>query len=216
MGDAFDHDELAAVVKAATSYREVLRRLGRAPNGSGTAHARLRRAIARYGIDTSHFVRYRERYPRELLERVAAESANVTDVLRRLGVPYTGGTHSHISRKLKRLGIDTTHFHTPVRAGAGARRAAADILVLLPPGSRRPRPQMLRRALREIGRESRCAECYLDGWWRGRALVLEVDHIDGNWLNNQPGNLRLLCPNCHTQTSTYAGANKNRRPAGVS
>ena len=40
------------------------------------------------------------------------------------------------------------------------------------------------------------------------ALILECDHIDGNHKNNNPTNLRLICPNCHSQTSTYKNKNK--------
>ena len=35
-----------------------------------------------------------------------------------------------------------------------------------------------------------------------------VDHIDGNSDNNSEENLRLICPNCHSLTSTYRGANR--------
>ncbi|MFA6159158.1 MAG: HNH endonuclease signature motif containing protein [Candidatus Paceibacterota bacterium] len=41
-------------------------------------------------------------------------------------------------------------------------------------------------------------------------LTLEIDHIDGNPENNEKENLRLLCPNCHSQTSTYRGKNAGR------
>ena len=48
-----------------------------------------------------------------------------------------------------------------------------------------------------------CWECGLAAEWNGKPLVLQADHIDGNSDNNDVENLRLLCPNCHTQTGTY-------------
>jgi hypothetical protein len=43
----------------------------------------------------------------------------------------------------------------------------------------------------------------------GNPIVLEIDHIDGNNQNHSLDNLRYLCPNCHSQTSTWRGRNKN-------
>ena len=57
--------------------------------------------------------------------------------------------------------------------------------------------------------ENRCCLC---GWNKvnlyTNAVPLEIDHVDGNYLNNKEDNLRLLCPNCHSLTRTYKGANK--------
>jgi 5-methylcytosine-specific restriction endonuclease McrA len=39
--------------------------------------------------------------------------------------------------------------------------------------------------------------------WLGKKISLELDHIDGNSKNNIESNLRLLCPNCHSQTPTW-------------
>ena len=39
-------------------------------------------------------------------------------------------------------------------------------------------------------------------------IPLEIEHIDGNALNNKEENLILLCPNCHSLTKTYRGANR--------
>jgi len=58
--------------------------------------------------------------------------------------------------------------------------------------------------------KNKCARC---GWgevnkYTGN-IPLEVEHIDGNYENNKEENLILLCPNCHSLTSTYKGANLN-------
>ena len=55
--------------------------------------------------------------------------------------------------------------------------------------------------------DNKCAICGIKDW-QGKPLVKDLDHIDGNHLNNTLENLRLLCQNCHAQTPTYKGANK--------
>ena len=54
-----------------------------------------------------------------------------------------------------------------------------------------------------------CCECGIDSW-RGKLLTLEVEHIDGDSLNNNEENLILLCPNCHSQTPTYKSKNRGK------
>jgi len=51
-----------------------------------------------------------------------------------------------------------------------------------------------------------CCNCNLDTW-QEQPITLEIDHKDGNPLNHAEDNLRLLCPNCHSQTSTYKAKN---------
>lgn len=57
--------------------------------------------------------------------------------------------------------------------------------------------------------DNKCAKC---GWNEinpyTQNIPLEIEHIDGNFENNSEDNLILLCPNCHSLTSTYKGANK--------
>lgn len=50
-----------------------------------------------------------------------------------------------------------------------------------------------------------CSECGNDGNYNDKPLILQLDHIDGNPINNVLENLRFLCPNCHSQTDTFAG-----------
>lgn len=55
-------------------------------------------------------------------------------------------------------------------------------------------------------------KCSICGWCEenpySHTIPLEVEHIDGNFQNNKEDNLTILCPNCHSLTSTYKGANK--------
>lgn len=62
-------------------------------------------------------------------------------------------------------------------------------------------------------RGEKCEDC---GWNEINIhtgnIPIELEHIDGNFRNNQIDNLKLLCPNCHSLTKTYKGANKEGRP----
>lgn len=55
-----------------------------------------------------------------------------------------------------------------------------------------------------------CVECDLGTEWNGNPLTLQVDHINGDRTNNTIENLRLLCPNCHTQTETWGQGNRKK------
>lgn len=57
----------------------------------------------------------------------------------------------------------------------------------------------------------KCMEC---GWSKRNPFTnkipIELEHIDGDFTNNKEENLKLLCPNCHSLTPTYKGANKKK------
>ncbi|AZQ75519.1 HNH endonuclease [Streptomyces luteoverticillatus] len=267
----YSRDLLQRTAAVSSSLVDMMRRLD-TPLSSGPRRY-LRDRLAHYGVETSHFVdeplpeRERRSYPREVLEEAAAHSHCVRQMLEYMGVPPYDSSYSHIWRKLEAFGIDTSHFQG--RRGNGQRpliprsdleaavaksyslagvlralgrpnggsarilvkrsiaahgvstdhfvgqghqlgrasrnrKAATEILRRLEAGSPRTRTILLRRALDESGVAHTCQECGIGDTWRGKRLVLEIDHINGDRLDNRIKNLRYLCPSCHSQTSTFS------------
>ncbi|MDZ5623407.1 HNH endonuclease signature motif containing protein [Nocardioides sp. HM23] len=152
----------------------------------------------------------RRKHTKEMLEPLVAEATSVAGVLRMLGLRPNGGAHAHISRTIKAFGIDTSHFQRYNPVSVPPRLTPDQILVRREPGRQREKPHMLKRALIESGVPYQCVMCGNTGTWRGLPLTLEVDHIDGDFYNNEAANLRFLCPNCHRLTPNFAGRGKGR------
>jgi predicted nucleic-acid-binding Zn-ribbon protein len=55
-------------------------------------------------------------------------------------------------------------------------------------------------------RGHQCEECK-NTEWRNKPISLNTHHLDGNTFNNKSENIKLICPNCHAQTSNYCNKN---------
>lgn len=138
------------------------------------------------------------KYTKELLEPIVKECTNYSEVLRKLGRGVTGGDHVHIKKAINRLGLSTEHFQR--KSYSKVFRTDEEILSYNSLG--REDGKLLRNILIRKGIKYCCSKCSIDSW-QNEPITLHVDHIDGNWRNNTIENLRFLCPNCHSQTSTY-------------
>lgn len=150
----------------------------------------------------------RIKYSKELLEEVSKNSLSVAEVIRKLGLKQSGGSHTHIKSRLLIYNIDTSHF-LGSRVNSGKRHVRKNklspnqILVNDRFDGRRDSASLLRRALLESGIEHKCAVCNLPPSWNGQYLQLQIDHINGDGLDNRIENLRFICGNCHLQTETF-------------
>lgn len=150
------------------------------------------------------------KYTKELLEAIVKESLSVAQVIKKLGLKQAGGTHHYISKKLKCFEINVEHFtgrasnHGDMHKGGPAKRTWQEILVLREDGKRQ-RAFVLRRALIESGSNYECSICNIKEWF-GKTIILEVDHLNGDYCDDRKENIRFMCPNCHSQSPKYCGS----------
>lgn len=142
-------------------------------------------------------------YTIEELRNAVIQSKNFNGVLAKLGLSVSGSSHGYIKSKIMKLGIDLSHFERHRGNTDFTKKHWSSFLVLNTNLSYRLDPKTLRRCLIEYGKKYECEKCKIVDIWQNDKIVLEIDHINGNWKDNTPDNLRFLCPNCHSQTSNF-------------
>lgn len=144
-----------------------------------------------------------EKFSKEEIEQIFKESNNWATVAEKLGYSKFGGSSRDVIQTYAdENNIDTSHF-----TGQGQNKGNIDLT--------RFKQGVPFKGLREsllLIREHKC-ECCGNKEQMGKEISLEVHHIDGDRLNNELSNLKLLCPNCHSQTENYCGRNIKRHKA---
>ncbi|MFJ4502241.1 HNH endonuclease signature motif containing protein [Streptomyces sp. NPDC088864] len=205
----FTVEELQRATATADSIRGVARGLGMSDDSR--SRSALAALLRRRGIDTSHFRRARLAIPEGPLREAVPRASSYADVMRALCLEVNHSNHRRVRRKVAQLKLDTSHFTRRPWASCQVREPKAiapTVLILKPQGSARTNRERLHRALQEVGVAYRCTSCGNRGTWMGQSFTLQIDHINGDWLDNRAQNLRYLCPNCHALTETWC---RNRR-----
>jgi 5-methylcytosine-specific restriction endonuclease McrA len=148
-----------------------------------------------------------QRWTKENLEQAVAISKNNREVCYNLGL-LSGSSQTTLNHYLEIYQIDTSHFETVKdRRRRSKRLTSKQVLIEHSPYKR----TTVKNHFIKAGAPYQCAECGLTNSWRGKTLSLQLDHIDGDGTNNSLGNLRWLCPNCHSQTETFSGKNTEKQ-----
>jgi hypothetical protein len=152
-----------------------------------------------------------QNYDNQLIKKYIEESTSFAEVLRKLDVDPRGRNYKIVKDAINELTIDISHFLGKAHSKNTTQRTISwsEILVensdyILDTGRKR-------RLIKEGFIEEKCygKGCGVNSWL-GKPLSLQLDHINGNHTDNRIENLRLLCPNCHSQTETFCGKNTTK------
>lgn len=140
------------------------------------------------------------------LRAAVADDTTVSGVIRALGHAPSGGMHRYVRQPALTLDLDTSHFvgRSWAKGRRGDRRARPLAEVLVERSDHTTRPDCGNGSSPQGCATPRCAICGIDSWL-GRVLRLQLDHINGDHTDNRLDNLRILCPNCHAQTTGWCG-----------
>lgn len=141
----------------------------------------------------------------ELLKK----SSTISEVLFKLGYVVKGNSwgYSQVKRRMDDLGLDYSVFKGKSVAMKTNKLNAVRKEDILKENCKHQRTVLRRYVIKNNLIPYKCAICGCTEW-QGRTLSLELDHINGINNDNRLENLRFLCPNCHSQTSTYGSRNQ--------
>lgn len=114
-----------------------------------------------------------------------------------------------IKKRCTELHLSTEHF-SQSRAAIEASTKYDMNDILIANSKYKNIARLKKRLIQEKIIEYKCSICGNEGKWLNQKLNLQLDHINGIHDDHRIDNLRFLCPNCHSQTETFSGKNKNK------
>jgi Zn finger protein HypA/HybF involved in hydrogenase expression len=151
----------------------------------------------------------KRKYTDEQFVFTVKNSYSISQVLEKLGLSPTGSNYKCFKLRAKTLNIDYSHFtgQSYLKGRTHNWNNKIPLIEILVKNSEYLwNASIKRRLLKEGILEYKCYECGINKW-REEKISLQLEHRNGDNTDNRIENLILLCPNCHSQTKTFAGRN---------
>ena len=139
------------------------------------------------------------------LIKLVSECNSLSDILVKEGKAVSGSSLKCLKRELEDYGIEYFFLNKRDPNKIGVSKPLEEILV---ENSNYSSSKLKKRLIYCGLKHDICEICGQKNMWNNKPLVLQLDHINGNHYDNRIENLRVLCPNCHTQTNTFSNKNK--------
>ena len=138
-------------------------------------------------------------------------SINISEVLFKLGYSIKGNSwgFSQVRRRMDDLNLSPSDFKGKSTMLTKNKERNLTAEMLLKENCKHNRNCLRRYIIKNNLIPYECSICGTTEW-NGKTLSLELDHINGINNDNRLENLRFLCPNCHSQTTTYGSRNQQR------
>jgi hypothetical protein len=135
-------------------------------------------------------------------------SKSISQVFKKLGLSSGTSNYTTFHKYKEKWNLDTSHFNknqvireSVLKTKSKTKTPLKDILTKK---SYYNRVHLKNRLIKEGLLKYECYTCGIIDWCE-KKLSLQIDHINGNSIDNRLKNLQLLCPNCHSQTDSFAG-----------
>jgi len=143
---------------------------------------------------------------KEEFETLVSRSSTIADILRYFGMNNKGGNHHTVKRRAKYENIDLSHIALGKGSNKGKKFTPKKTdKEYFTTNSTTNRGSIKSRIIRNNLIPYECESCGLKDTWNNKKLSLQLEHKNGVANDNRLENLCFLCPNCHSQTDTYAG-----------
>lgn len=152
------------------------------------------------------------------MQKLLNDSSSFVEVLEKLGLCGHSGNHRTLKERIKLDSLDIESLKKKrkekIKQVFSMKKTPLSKM-MVKASSYSMSKSFKKRMIEENVLDYFCQECGNKGEWMGKKLSLQIEHKNGDSKDHRVENLCFLCPNCHSQTETYAGKNSSIKKSRI-